>query len=82
MTQTSLSNPIYETIPNANTVEKVKKALKERNIEAHIVANSKQALDKIKELIPAKSSVMNGSSTTLHQIGFVDYLCARSPSVL
>ncbi len=33
-----------------------------------------QALEKVKELIPAGSSVMNGSSTTLTQIGFTDYL--------
>jgi hypothetical protein len=31
-------------------------------------------LEKIKELIPRGASVMNGSSTTLNEIGFVDYL--------
>ena len=64
----------YETIPSAEITEKTTAALKERNINV-IVANTKEeALDKVKSLIPASVSVMNGSSTTLQQIGFVDYL--------
>jgi len=74
MTQTSLSNPLYETIPDAETVEKVKAALKEHGIEAIIVANKAEALEKIKELIPDNASVNNGASVTLEQIGYVDYL--------
>lgn len=37
-------------------------------------ATGTDALAKIKELIPEGASVMNGSSVTLEQIGFVDYL--------
>lgn len=48
--------------------------LKSRNFEPIIVLNKVEALKKIKELIPAKASVMNGSSETLREIGFVDYL--------
>jgi L-lactate utilization protein LutC len=69
-----MSNSKYETIPDPKIVEKLAVALKERNIEPIIVENAAQALEKIKELIPANSQVMNGSSTTLEQIGFVDYL--------
>ncbi|MDO8474497.1 MAG: lactate utilization protein [bacterium] len=64
----------YETIPTKEIVEKTAAALKERNIEALIVDTKEQALEKIKELIPKGASVMNGSSTTLEEIGFVDYL--------
>ena len=64
----------YETIPSAEITEKTTAALKERNINV-IVANTKEeALEKVKSLIPGGVSVMNGSSTTLQQIGFVDYL--------
>ena len=63
----------YETIPSKEIVEKTAAALKERNVEALIVDTKEQALEKIKELIPKGLSVMNGSSTTLEQIGFVDY---------
>ncbi|MEK7082237.1 MAG: lactate utilization protein, partial [Patescibacteria group bacterium] len=33
-----------------------------------------EALEKIKELIPKGASVMNGSSRTLEEIGFIEYL--------
>ena len=64
----------YETIPSKEIVEKTVAALKERNIEVLILDTKEQALEKIKALIPKGASVMNGSSTTLEQIGFVDYL--------
>lgn len=64
----------YETIASKEIVEKTAAALKKRNIEALIVDTKEQALEKIKELIPKGLSVMNGSSRTLEQIGFVDYL--------
>lgn len=66
----------YKTLAGEETLTKLVAALKERNIEAVVVENREQALEKIKELIPAGASVMNGSSTTLHQIGFVDHLKA------
>ena len=74
MTLTSLSNPLYETIPDQSVVKKVIPALKDRGIEAIIVDNAAQALEKIKELIPANASVNTGSSVTLEQIGLVEYL--------
>ncbi|HUX36217.1 MAG TPA: lactate utilization protein [Candidatus Paceibacterota bacterium] len=66
----------YETIPAAETVAKTAAALKERNFNPIIVNTKEEALEKVKSLIPAGVSVMNGSSTTLNQIGFVDYLKA------
>ncbi|MBY0294249.1 lactate utilization protein, partial [Patescibacteria group bacterium] len=39
-----------------------------------IVDTKEEAFAKIKELIPAGASVMNGASTTLQQIGYIDYL--------
>ena len=56
------------------SVNKVVAALKERNVEAIVVENKAEALAKIKELIPSGASVNNGSSTTLNEIGYVDYL--------
>jgi len=66
----------YEKLATQETVEKVVAALGERGVEAIVVKNRKDALDKIKELIPAGASIMNGASVTLEQIGFVDYLKA------
>ncbi len=66
----------YETMPAAETVAKTAAALAERNFNPIVVNTKEEALEKIKSLIPAGASVMNGSSTTLNQIGFVDYLRA------
>lgn len=64
----------YETLPPEEIIAKTAEAIKQRNIEVVIVNNKKEALEKIKELIPESATVMNGSSTTLQEIGFVDYL--------
>lgn len=64
----------YEAIPSEETIRAASEALKERGIEVFVVDDKAAALAKVKELIPQGASVMNGSSTTLEQIGFVDYL--------
>ncbi|MCK9345180.1 MAG: lactate utilization protein [Candidatus Pacebacteria bacterium] len=66
----------YEQIASDEVIAKVVAALKERNVTAVVVDTKEQALEEIKKLIPAGGSVMNGSSTTLNEIGFVDYLKA------
>jgi L-lactate utilization protein LutB len=64
----------YTTLKPRAEVEKVITNLKERNIEGFYVETKEDALNKIKEWIPAGASVMNGSSTTLQEIGYIDYL--------
>jgi L-lactate utilization protein LutB len=64
----------YSTLASRETVEETIKNLAERNIEGIFVETKEDALAKIKELIPAGASVMNGSSRTLDEIGFVGHL--------
>lgn len=64
----------YDTMPEASIIEKTANAIGERGIEVIVVENGADALAKIKEFIPAGASVNNGSSITLRQIGFIDYL--------
>ncbi len=64
----------YDTMPEASIIEKTANAIGERGIEVIVVENGADALAKIKDFIPAGASVNNGSSTTLRQIGFIDYL--------
>ena len=72
---TQISNGVnYETLASADAVQKAVNALAERGIEATQVNNRMEALEKIKSFIPKGASVMNGSSRTLEEIGFVDYL--------
>lgn len=64
----------YNTLATKEIVDKTVKALSSKNIDTTVVKNKTEALSKIKELIPQGASVMNGSSKTLEQIGFVEYL--------
>lgn len=64
----------YINIPSDSVIAEVAEALKARNITPVIVDTKEQALAEIKKIIPQGGSVMNGSSQTLNEIGFVDYL--------
>ena len=66
--------PNYSTLSSPAVLDTVVSNLKERGVKGVVVENRAEALAKIKELIPAGASVMNGSSVTLEQIGFKDYL--------
>lgn len=64
----------YIKIASDGTIKKVVESLKARNVHVVVVDTKEQALEEIKKLIPKGAQVMNGSSTTLNEIGFVDYL--------
>lgn len=65
---------MYNTIPSDEVINKTAAALVANGVEALVANTGTEALLKIQELIPQGASVMNGSSQTLEQIGFVDYL--------
>jgi L-lactate utilization protein LutB len=64
----------YNTLPELEIIEQTANAVRERGIEVFVVDDKKEALEKIKDFIPAGASVNNGSSRTLQEIGFIDYL--------
>ena len=64
----------YNELATKETIHKTAEALKANGIEVFITETGAEALGKIKEFIPKDASVMNGSSKTLEQIGFVEYL--------
>lgn len=66
----------YNQLASAESIKTTVLQLAQHNVEAIVVDNKQTAMDKIKELIPAGASVMNGSSVTLETIGYVDYLKA------
>ncbi len=49
-------------------------ALGARGVQTVVVENRAEALKEIQSLIPKGASVMNGSSRTLEEIGFIEYL--------
>ncbi len=66
----------YTQLASEESITKVVVGLKERGFEPMVVATKEEALEKIKELIPAGASVMNGASKTLEQVGYIEYLKA------
>ncbi|MDE2095987.1 MAG: lactate utilization protein [Patescibacteria group bacterium] len=68
----------YDQLASPEAVQETINALKGRNIEALLVNTKEEALEKIKEMIPAGASVMTGGSTTLNEIGFSDLLVSKN----
>lgn len=64
----------YAELASEEKLQNTVAALTAKKYQVHSVADKTQALAKIKELIPAGASIMNGASVTLEQIGFVDLL--------
>jgi L-lactate utilization protein LutB len=64
----------YDQLATSETLNKVITNLAERGMTAEVVGTRAEALEKIKGMIPAGASVMNGSSRTLDEIGFIEYL--------
>jgi L-lactate utilization protein LutB len=65
---------IWNSIPTDEVVEKTAKAIESRGIRVIIARNASDALSVLREVIPRGAEVMNGSSTTLIEIGYEDYI--------
>lgn len=64
----------FATPASPETIKKTSEALTANNFLPVEVNTKEEALAKILELVPAEASIMNGSSTTLREIGFTDLL--------
>src|SRR6056297_2108873 len=60
--------------PDDQTIDATVDALEANGFEVVVVDSADEALETVQSQIPAGASVMNGHSTTLEEIGFVDYL--------
>lgn len=68
----------YTSLASQKSIETTAAALKKHGLaDVIVVENGAEALEKIKEMIPAGVSVMNGSSRTLEQIGFTEYFNSK-----
>lgn len=65
---------MYHILPTESVVDRTLKNLLDRGITPYLVANRQAALHKLVSLVPRHSKIMNGSSTTLSEIGFNVYL--------
>lgn len=64
----------FDQLVNKNSLTQTVDMLREKGYEVFVAKNGIEALERIKEIIPNNSTVMNGSSVTLEQIGYIDYL--------
>lgn len=64
----------YNQLATEESIKKTREALEERGFHAEVVNSKEEALEKIKALIPAGATVMNGASVTLEEIGYQEYL--------
>ncbi len=64
----------YTKLASPESVERASRALVANRFTSVVLQSGAEALEYIKTHIPKAASVMNGSSTTLEEIGFVEYL--------
>ncbi len=64
----------FNSMPSEETIQSTAAAIRNRGTEVSIVDDRTQALDAVLSKVPIGAEVMNGSSTTLAEIGFVEYL--------
>jgi len=64
----------WNTLPLPQIVEKTAEAVRSRGIRVLVAEDGDEALSLIRNLIPPGSEVMNGSSTTLIEIGYQDFV--------
>lgn len=64
----------WDTHPSDEDIEETVANLEAHGFEVDVVADAEEALDVLKAEIPDGASVMNGHSTTLEEIGFMEHL--------
>ncbi|WP_435362942.1 lactate utilization protein [Haloarchaeobius sp. DYHT-AS-18] len=64
----------YDQFPDDATIDETVENLESRGFDVVVVDDAEAALDAVTAQIPDDVSVMNGHSTTLEEIGFVEYL--------
>ncbi len=64
----------WSRMPSEETIASSVQSIEKRGIKVLRVKDGEGALAKIKEIIPSGAEVMNGSSTTLSEIGYMDLI--------
>lgn len=64
----------FDDMPTEDELKETVDNMKARGFVVDVVETGDEAVEGIKEVIPDGASIMNGHSTTLEQIGFIEYL--------
>lgn len=73
VSQTDIDESLDE-LPAADAIDEAVSNLEDHGFDVVVVDSADEALTAVQSQIPAGASVMNGHSTTLEEIGFVEYL--------
>jgi L-lactate utilization protein LutC len=68
----------FSSLPAMDLVQETVTAVGTRGISVELVDTKKDALERIKAIIPAAATVMTGASLTLREIGFEDLLVSKN----
>jgi len=74
MNEAGVDSRSWNTLPSDEVIEKTVKAIESRGIKVVIAESADDALAVLKKVIPEGAEVMNGSSNTLIEIGYEDYI--------
>jgi hypothetical protein len=70
----------WTDIPSQETIDAMVSAMKARGFNVVVTKTKGEALQTLKTLIPAGAELMTGSSTSLNQVGFMEYyLSGKTP---
>jgi L-lactate utilization protein LutB len=72
--QAKVDTEKWNRLPPETIIVKTIKEIEKRGISVMRAQNADEALDRLKTLIPRGAEVMNGSSTTLNEIGYENLL--------
>lgn len=64
----------YSLLASQQQIKVVSQSLSDKGYEVTVVKSGKEALETIKSTIPDGASVMNGTSVTLEQVGYLKHL--------
>lgn len=73
---------MFDHVAKRKDLEAIAVKMNERNFEVEIVSTKKEALEAIKNSLPNGAEVMTGSSTSLKEIGLMDYLSSKESKVI
>lgn len=72
----------HNQIPSDEKIQKVIEGMNSRNFNAEVVNTKQEALEKVKSMLPAGAEVAAGSSTTLNEVGFSDFLQSADSNIV
>ena len=64
----------FTTQASQETIERTMQSLQDNDFTPHHVASKEEALSLLIDMIPDGATIMNGTSATLHEIGFIEFL--------